>query len=374
MHRYINMLLFLALMAGVTIVAYPSKSLLHSSETVLKDDQNLPEDIAFLQGLIQIDKGRTGDPPEKYFHESYFNSHYDGRFAKSELPSQTRIPHLRALIRSYLTTMHELGAETWIMHGSLLGWWWNRRIMPWDDDLDVQVSEAAIEFLASYHNMTIHSFAAGDLTINPDDETLMQGRKRYLLEVNPHYVNPSTDDRENVIDARWIDTDTGLFIDITAVRVDKATEAEKGKSGEFRFKGATYRHSDPPQRLYCKDEHSFLSTQIFPLRLSVFEGVPVHVPFSYQELLVEEYGQEALVQKEFWEERHYFDQAKGEWIPMSKEMLKNREKEGEWGRLDKSSGLSEELKEWKAQIKDEDSGSEDSGGFRQVEIVLPASK
>ena len=39
-----------------------------------------------------------------------------------------------------------------------------------------------------------------------------------MLEVNPKYTDPSYDDTLNVIDARWIDIETGLFIDITAVR------------------------------------------------------------------------------------------------------------------------------------------------------------
>ena len=26
--------------------------------------------------------------------------------------------------------MADVGAETWIMHGSLLGWWWNQKVRP----------------------------------------------------------------------------------------------------------------------------------------------------------------------------------------------------------------------------------------------------
>ncbi len=40
-----------------------------------------------------------------------------------------------------------------------------------------------------------------------------------MLEINPGYMDGSYDDRLNVIDGRWIDTHTGLFIDITAVRL-----------------------------------------------------------------------------------------------------------------------------------------------------------
>lgn len=74
--------------------------------------------------------------------------------------------------------------------------------MPWDSDIDVQMTNTTVHFLASYYNMTIHTYA----------------KRGYMLEVNPKYVDPSYTDRLNVIDARWIDVETGLFIDITAVR------------------------------------------------------------------------------------------------------------------------------------------------------------
>lgn len=205
--------------------------------------------------------------------------------------------------------MHALGAETWIMHGSLLGWWWNRRIMPWDSDIDVQVSEASLAFLAQYYNMTVHTFRDLEVPVLDDgsgkeeEQEEQEGRKKvdgeaksYLLEINPHWTNGDVRDTHNVIDARWIDTATGLFIDITALRVN---------------------HSSPaPLSLYCKDTHRYLSTQIFPLRTSVFEHVPVRIPYAYQALLAAEYGEDALVNTEF--QRHRFDQASMEWRPVGK--------------------------------------------------------
>lgn len=74
--------------------------------------------------------------------------------------------------------------------------------MPWDSDIDVQVSASTIHFLASYYNMTLHTFHGRD----------------YMLEINPKYVDGSPDDYLNTIDGRFIDTETGLFIDITTVR------------------------------------------------------------------------------------------------------------------------------------------------------------
>ena len=83
------------------------------------------------------------------------------------------------------------------------------QIMPWDSDIDVQVSLPTMHFLASYYNMTMHHYPSPQMAL---------GGRNYMLEINPGYVNGSPDDWLNVIDARWIDTETGVFIDITTAR------------------------------------------------------------------------------------------------------------------------------------------------------------
>jgi hypothetical protein len=215
-----------------------------------------------------------------------FHPHYDGRFAAKVLADENRQGYLTDLMRTYLSTMDDIGAETWIMHGSLLGWWWNRKIMPWDSDVDVQMSEGSMHYLAKYYNMTIHHFRL------PGTE---HGRD-YLLEVNPHYANGSTTDRLNVIDARWIDTESGLFIDITTLRVDRDSEP----------------NGDVPS-MYCKDKHTYKYKDIFPLRESDFEDAPVKVPYAYSELLEAEYGPKSLTNKNF--ANHFFDEDRQEWLP-----------------------------------------------------------
>ncbi|ORY08647.1 LicD family-domain-containing protein [Clohesyomyces aquaticus] len=247
-------------------------------------------DFASLRGLTTVSRdrsGKKGDPVDKYFHESTFHPHYDGRFAQRVVSYDTRRTHLTHLMQTYLKTMHGIRAETWIMHGSLLGWWWNRKIMPWDSDVDVQISEQSMTFLADFYNMTVHHY----------DLPGVKGGRNYLLEVNPHYKNGSTDDRLNVIDARWIDTETGLFIDITTLRRNETAEA-------LGLKG----------HMMCKDKHHYLHKDIFPLRDSVFESMPVKIPFAYSQLLEEEYGPRALTRTEF--EHHHFDTKKMEWVLM----------------------------------------------------------
>ena len=72
--------------------------------------------------------GKKGDPTQKFFNEYIFHPHYDGRFADRTLKEDERRPHLVAMIQAYLSTMADLGAETWLMHGTLLGWWWNGKV------------------------------------------------------------------------------------------------------------------------------------------------------------------------------------------------------------------------------------------------------
>jgi LicD family len=111
---------------------------------------------------------------------------------------------------------------------------WNLQILPWDSDLDLQVSEETIYFLAKYYNMTEYHFPLPDLSAG----------RNYLLEVNPHYTIRGTEDKFNVIDARWIDTETGLFIDISTIRKNW-TAIENGVEGA----------------LMCKDRHHYLASQ-----------------------------------------------------------------------------------------------------------------
>ena len=201
-------------------------------------------DADFADVRVNLDRdrsGKRGDPKDKYFHESTFHSHYDGRFAKNTVDKTIRLPHLQALIRTFLATMTDIGAETWIMHGTLLGWWWNEKILPWDSDLDLQVTEDTIAFLAKYYNMTEYRYVLS----TEDDEKAAEARS-YLLEINPHFRNASTTDHLNVIDARWIDTTTGLYIDISTVHADHKAR-KKGIEGA----------------LICKDKHQYL-VRFFP--------------------------------------------------------------------------------------------------------------
>ncbi|ODQ53150.1 hypothetical protein SAICODRAFT_30229 [Saitoella complicata NRRL Y-17804] len=251
----------------------------------------------------------------KYFHEPRGFVHFDIRYFKGPGVGPTvtedgKKDTLRRIMRAYLRVCNTENVETWLAHGTLLGWWWNGKILPWDEDLDTQVSHGGILHLAklNYTTWTIDSSDREAIpkilntTHNHTPESLDQhlgglqateGQYTYLMDVNPHSSERVKGDGRNVIDARFIDTTTGLYVDITAI-------------------AETY----PlwlPNVFSCKNNHRYAKGDIWPLRESEYEGMTAWVPYDYESVLVQEYRRKSVSLSRF--HGHTFDYDKMEWIP-----------------------------------------------------------
>ncbi|KAM4060702.1 licD family protein [Hirsutella rhossiliensis] len=250
-------------------------------------------------GSTVVARDEPGHTPltPKYFHEpggSLSRGHYDQRYFQREVEYAEHRVVLRDLVRSYLATMHAHGVETWLAHGTLLGWWWNGRVMPWDYDLDVQVSNDTLQWLADHLNRTEHPYRAD----------AHAPAKTYLLDVNPHHVDVTRGDGMNIIDARWIDMANGMFIDITGLR-----ERDPALPGYWS----------------CKNAHRYASQDLWPMRLTDFEGARARIPYSFEKILSVEYGPKSLVTEEH--AGHRWDRATKEWVIMTPEEKEKRQSE-----------------------------------------------
>ncbi|KAM3435892.1 hypothetical protein NHJ13734_005342 [Beauveria thailandica] len=240
----------------------------------------------------------------KYFREpggSLARMHYDLRYFKGEAAYDDRQSHLRDLVRSYLDVMRSKGVETWLAHGTLLGWWWNARIMPWDYDLDVQVSNGTMDWLASNLNGTTHEYASGEERLDEAAAAAAAAgaanatrTRTYLLDINPHYVDGGSRGRggNNVIDGRWIDTENGMFVDITVL----GERDPRRRPGEWS----------------CKNGHRYAAQDIWPLRLTEFEQVPARVPYNVDDILKQEYSQKSLSKETH--QNHQWDHDLKQWV------------------------------------------------------------
>lgn len=239
------------------------------STTTLASPQ--PRVVVVAAPAKRVDKPKT----PKYFREAGYNlelGHYDHRYFKDKIPYEEHRFVLRDLIRSYLSAMNMFGVETWIAHGTLLGWWWNGRIMPWDYDLDVQVTNSTLQWMGENLNRTTHEYNY----TNPDTGDFLT--KQYFLDINPHHVDLDRGDAMNIIDARWIDVANGMFIDITGLRE---------------------READRPATWSCKNKHRYNSQDLWPMRITEFEGVRTRIPFNFEKVLIDEYGTKSLVTEEW---------------------------------------------------------------------------
>ncbi|KAI8833628.1 LicD family-domain-containing protein [Chytriomyces cf. hyalinus JEL632] len=200
----------------------------------------------------------------KYFFEAGSDGKRDERFAeKSSTPKNPQAPpnhdlstsnkSLRALIKAWSQFCREQHISWWLAHGTLLGWQWNTRILPWDTDLDIQMTVRELLHVAARFNQTLLN-------------------SRFLVDVSPSIVVRSAQ-AYSAIDARLIDTKTGYLMDITGLAFLDGSE----------------------DTVVCKKPHAYQLTDILPLHETVFEGVKVWRPHAALRILKEEYGEAALV-------------------------------------------------------------------------------
>ncbi|KAL8712758.1 MAG: hypothetical protein Q9220_002966 [cf. Caloplaca sp. 1 TL-2023] len=282
----------------------------------------------------------------KYFHEpggSELGNHYDSRFEHGIQDYVDRKDTQLHMLRAYLTFFHSNRLETWLAHGTLLGWWWNGKMLPWDWDIDTQVSGSTLKYLADHYNGSQYDW------LSHDDPPV---QRTYLLDINPASVERERGNGNNIIDARWIDTSTGLYIDIT---------------------GLTETHpDDQPGVWVCKNYHRYRTTDLYPMRETMYEGVTAKVPYAYDRILAEEYNEKAMVLTDY--EGHRWDPTVKEWVQKSdaelaiekeeKEAAKREREEKEKLEKEKEEATKREEEE-KKRVEDEKKAAKE----REVERI-----
>ena len=274
-----------------------------------------------------------GDYP-KYFHEPKGYGtfrHYDRRYFHGQLNYVDRQDTQRHLMRSYLEYFYKNGMETWLAHGTLLGWWWNAHMLPWDGDMDTQVSVVTLNHLAENHNNTLYSYISKDTEINPVTKKEEPISRQYHLDVNPAFSTRLRNKGENVIDARWIDVRNGMYVDITGVAETEPKEA--------------------PGVWSCKNYHRYRTRDLWPMRESLYEEFVAKVPYAYERILSEEYGEKSLVVDEY--EGHLWDSVDHVWVKKTPGQIKQHKLDQQAARRKKQEQKAEAMREKQSKEKDE---------------------
>lgn len=253
------------------------------------------------------------------FHSPYYTPEELDR-KPLDNPTSRRTIILSHLLHTLLTATFHDGLYMFPAHGSLLSWYFTSMSFPYDGDGDVQMPVTDLaEFCLRYNNSLIVQ--------NPK-----YGMGKYYIDCTSSLTHRGKETGTNNIDARVIDVDTGMFVDVTGIgvsadrltasgmnkldgwipkqvkskyplsKVDSRRGRRQGALASNKFKHESVKsiqkaeaedketvnkvlkiHSE--NRIYnCRNDHYYTYEQLSPVRLSLFEGAPTFVPASKKSL------------------------------------------------------------------------------------------
>lgn len=170
--------------------------------------------------------------------------------------------------------------------------YWNERFLPWDDDIDIQTT------------------VKGYTKFIPLDQTIYENR--YLLDINPFSIinrqkNWARGTNLNKIDARWIDMESGMFIDITVLSLVNSTHKVCPPTNSTLGKriGCDWKVS-------CKSPHYYFLQELSPLYVTKIEGATTWRPRGTLHILETEYSRGVLIKERFGS--YFFKRPEGIWM------------------------------------------------------------
>ncbi|ODV77560.1 uncharacterized protein CANTADRAFT_55805 [Suhomyces tanzawaensis NRRL Y-17324] len=267
-----------------TVHIHPSEFIFDPEIEIAKLESKLavgvlaPQDHQYLEFLKHANQ--LVETSDKYFKYPWIISdviqgrshHLAYPFFKGFISDRERQSVIHHMVRAWFQFAELQGFASWINYGSLLGWAYNGVNMPWDTDIDIQMPIRQLDRMGRYFNKSIVV------------EDPRYGNAKYFLEVAPTYVKQGNG--RNFIDARFIDINSGLYIDISAL---------------------SHTTFEPPQNVVPDQEHLTMVNcknwnwhsleELLPIRHTYFEGASVYIPHNVTQILSRKYGQDSFTTK-----------------------------------------------------------------------------
>ncbi|KAK6457839.1 LicD family-domain-containing protein [Scheffersomyces xylosifermentans] len=228
--------------------------------------------------LATLLKDKTNKDAGWHYEWRFFNGALryikDETWTMSQLEVREQII-LDRLLRNWFRFAEEKGLISWIAHGPLLSWYWDGLMFPFDIDIDIQMPSAELNRLSKHYNMTLVV------------EDVQEGFGKFLIDCSTFLHHRDMAAKDNHIDARFIDVDTGTYIDITGIGKNNENPPPEYDS-YIRNKNA---HLESVELYMDRRKHWLSFEKINPLRYSSIGGVPVYVPNDIMSMLNHEYSQ-----------------------------------------------------------------------------------
>ncbi|RCK67518.1 hypothetical protein Cantr_03343 [Candida viswanathii] len=260
--------------------------------------------------MMSLENSLAISNPPKYFYEGKLlmkeanfaaGGHYDWRFMDQLVNNTPKLAiSIHQLIKTWLRLTNQYGLSTWIAHGSLLSWYWNGLQFPWDSDIDVQMP------IQDLHKLSRHFNQSMIVDFGNDESNLKYGR--FFLDVSNIISHRTRGNGNNNIDARFVDVETGLYIDITGLALSE-TKAPVRYNSLLHGSGLERSSMDATitqqlrnnylQAYNCRNNHFSRLSELSPLRLSLAEGEFAYVPSEFETMLKIEYGEKSMANVDF---------------------------------------------------------------------------
>lgn len=242
------------------------------------------------------------DHAEAYFKypwiiDDFFEGHshhFAYPFFKRYVSDRERQSVIHHMVRTWFQFAQAYQIVSWINYGSLIGWIHNGVNLPWDTDVDIQVPIADLARVALKLN--------GSLVL----EDPRYGNAKYLLEISPTFVRQGNS--KNFIDARFIEVNSGIYIDISALSESNFTPPDS------LYKGLTEEEAENLVPLNCKNWNWHAFDEIFPLNHTLFEGGSAYVPHKVTDILDRKYGRSSYTTDTHFSNHDYREDL-SLWVP-----------------------------------------------------------
>ncbi|CAK9435497.1 uncharacterized protein LODBEIA_P02240 [Lodderomyces beijingensis] len=253
------------------------------------------KELKYLE-FLEYSNNHLVDHTDRYFKYAWIytdviqgNAHHIAYpFFNRYISDRERQSVLHHMVRVWFQFAEANGFASWINYGSLLGWSFNGVNMPWDTDIDVQMPIAQLDRLGREFNKTL-------IMENP-----RFGNARYWLEISPTYIRQGNG--RNHIDARFIDIQSGLYIDISALSHTEVPPPTKDSVPD----------NLSTMLVHCKNWNWHTLDELLPIRHTYFEGASVYIPNKVNRLLTNKYGATALTNYNF--HNHNFQSDISIWV------------------------------------------------------------
>ncbi|CDK28395.1 unnamed protein product [Kuraishia capsulata CBS 1993] len=238
-------------------------------------DQDLGKFFFEAQLTMPLPNSDNGHHYDFRFYAGGFSQKLHESFNEEQLTQRKRIV-LQRLIRNWLSFTYDQGIVQWIAHGSLLAWYWDGMTFPWDMDTDVQMPVTELDRFGKLYNQTLVV------------EDPREGYGKFFIDCGTFSTHRVKGNGNNNIDARFIDVDSGTFIDITGLAITNTKMPVRYHDYANRWKQAYGEESTIPV-FNCRNNHFYSFDEISPMRLTMMEGVPTAIPNKIKDMLIVEY-------------------------------------------------------------------------------------